>query len=141
MFFLQLVGDAWMDVAEGQTKEIRLTSINTGAGDVEFKEGGLPDKSITSPKIVSRAEAVESAILFSSFSALQSWLLWDQYSVQRALRSSYDIRLFSTCWSSGVVIAEVRPDSLSALCEDSCAYANDGRCDEPRGVRDPSSLP
>lgn len=34
-------------------------------------------------------------------------------------------------FSSGVEIAIVREDSTSALCEDSCSFAEDGQCDEP----------
>lgn len=29
----------------------------------------------------------------------------------------------------GIVIAEVRPDDETFMCEDSCIYANDGQCD------------
>lgn len=32
---------------------------------------------------------------------------------------------------SGVQIANVREDSTTALCEDSCPFAADGQCDEP----------
>lgn len=32
---------------------------------------------------------------------------------------------------SGIEIAIVREDSTSALCEDSCSFAEDGQCDEP----------
>lgn len=39
MFNLQLMGEAWATVAEGETKIIRLMSINTGAGFIEFPGG------------------------------------------------------------------------------------------------------
>ena len=32
---------------------------------------------------------------------------------------------------SGVQIADVAEDSATALCEDSCTFADDGQCDEP----------
>lgn len=36
---------------------------------------------------------------------------------------------------SGVQIADVAEDSSTALCEDSCTFADDGQCDEPGVVR------
>lgn len=36
----------------------------------------------------------------------------------------------------GVQIAVVREDSTTALCEDSCSFADDGQCDEPGVVSD-----
>lgn len=35
---------------------------------------------------------------------------------------------------AGIVIADVRADTTTALCEDSCSFANDGMCDEPGAV-------
>ncbi|CAM9563234.1 unnamed protein product, partial [Discosporangium mesarthrocarpum] len=66
---LKLVGDQWLDVAEGDVVTIKVISINTGAGDI-ILPGGVP-------------------------------------------------------------IAKVQEDSSTALCEDSCTYAEDGVCDEP----------
>lgn len=38
-------------------------------------------------------------------------------------------------YPGGVEIAVVREDSTTALCEDSCTFADDGQCDEPGVVR------
>lgn len=38
-------------------------------------------------------------------------------------------------YPDGVEVAVVREDSTTALCEDSCTFADDGQCDEPGVVR------
>ena len=41
---------------------------------------------------------------------------------------------------AGIQIALVREDSTTALCEDSCSFAEDGQCDEPGVVSDVASI-
>ncbi|CAM9721966.1 unnamed protein product [Ascophyllum nodosum] len=66
---LQLMSGAWSTLTEGEIKPLKIMSIDTGAGVVDFP--------------------------------------------------------------GGIQIALVREDSTTALCEDSCSFAEDGQCDEP----------
>lgn len=44
---------------------------------------------------------------------------------------SIDTGAGQVTFPGGIEIAMVAEDSLTALCEDSCSFADDGQCDEP----------
>lgn len=48
---------------------------------------------------------------------------------------SIDTGAGKVSYPGGIEIALVSEDSLTALCEDSCSFADDGQCDEPGVVR------